>query len=146
MSAPSIVVILPAYNEEQTITDTIAGFAKALPDAALYVVSNNYSDKTSELALQTLRNLGRVGGVIDELRQGKGNALPRAFHEIDADVYLLADADMTYPADRARDLIAPIVEGVAYMVVGDRHTGGASRAAEPTLLLRVRQPSGPSAG
>ncbi|WP_139557287.1 glycosyltransferase family 2 protein [Methylotetracoccus oryzae] len=124
MSAPNIVVILSAYNEAQTIADTIAAFAKALREAALYVINNNSSDKTPELASEALLRPGHIGGVTDEPRQGKGNALRRTFHEIDADIYLIADADMTYPADRERDLIAPVVEGVADMVVGDRHTGG----------------------
>jgi len=44
--------------------------------------------------------------------------------EIDADVYVLADADMTYPADRVHDLMQPILAGEADMTVGDRHSGG----------------------
>ena len=95
-----------------------------LPEAAIYVVNNNSRDRTRERALQALRSLGNSGAVLDEPRQGKGNALRRAFHDIDADVYLLADADSTYPADRARDLISPILEGRADMVVGDRQSGG----------------------
>lgn len=119
-----IAVILPAYNEEITIQNVIVEFHRALPEAAIYVINNNSKDRTAELAAATLAKIGCTGGVINEYRQGKGNALRRAFHEIDADIYVLADADQTYPAGRARDLIAPIVEGRADMVVGDRHSGG----------------------
>lgn len=119
-----IAVILPAYNEEITIQNVIVEFHRALPEAAIYVINNNSKDRTAELAAATLTKIGCTGGVINEYRQGKGNALRRAFHEIDADIYVLADADQTYPAGRARDLIAPIVEGRADMVVGDRHSGG----------------------
>lgn len=119
-----IAVILPAYNEEITIQNVIVEFHRALPEAAIYVINNNSKDRTAELAAATLAKIGCTGGVINEYRQGKGNALRRAFHEIDADIYVLADADLTYPAGRARDLIAPIVEGRADMVVGDRHSGG----------------------
>ncbi|NVM78706.1 glycosyltransferase involved in cell wall biosynthesis [Duganella sp. SG902] len=123
-AVPRIAVVLPAYNEELTIADTIRDFATHLPEARIYVINNNSKDKTGPIAREVLAGLGNAGGVIDELRQGKGNALRRAFHSIDADVYVLADADMTYPASRARDLIAPIVENRADMVVGDRHSGG----------------------
>jgi glycosyltransferase involved in cell wall biosynthesis len=119
-----IAVVLPAYNEELTIADTMRAFARHLPEASIYVINNNSKDKTAELAASTLRELGRSGAVIDEKRQGKGNALRRAFHAIDADVYVLADADLTYPAERARDLMAPILRNEADMVVGDRHSGG----------------------
>nr|WP_315253021.1 glycosyltransferase family 2 protein [uncultured Duganella sp.] len=122
--APQIAVVLPAYNEELTIAETIRDFATHLPEAQIYVINNNSKDQTGRIAREQLASLGRQGGVIDELRQGKGNALRRAFHSIDADVYVLADADMTYPASRARDLIVPIVENRADMVVGDRHSGG----------------------
>lgn len=119
-----IAVVLPAYNEEKTITDTVAAFVLALPEAKIYVVNNNSRDRTRDFALSAIKRSGGRGLVIDEPRQGKGNALRRAFHEIEADVYLLADADLTYPAERARDLIAPILDGRADMVVGDRHSGG----------------------
>jgi glycosyltransferase involved in cell wall biosynthesis len=119
-----VAVILPAYNEEQTIKDTIVAFHFALPDASIYVINNNSSDRTEAIAKATLAELSCLGGVLHESRRGKGNALRRAFMSIDADVYLLADADMTYPADRAADLIDPIIERDVDMVVGDRHSGG----------------------
>lgn len=81
-------------------------------------------DSTESLARETLERLKCHGGVINEPRAGKGNAVRRAFIEIDADIYILADADMTYPAFQAHDLITPIVNGTADMVVGDRHSAG----------------------
>lgn len=122
--SPRIAVILPAYNEELTIRQTMQAFAAALPEAAIVVINNRSSDRTLEIARQTLAELGGHGAVITERRPGKGNAMRRGFMEIDADVYVLADADMTYPAERARDLMQPILDGEADMVVGDRHSQG----------------------
>lgn len=119
-----IAVILPAYNEELTIGGTIRAFFSVLPDAELWVINNNSKDGTERIAHETLAALGAKGGVITEPRQGKGNAVRRAFHDVDADVYVLADADLTYPAEQVHDLIRPIIEGKADMVVGDRHSGG----------------------
>jgi glycosyltransferase involved in cell wall biosynthesis len=123
-SKQQIAVVLPAYNEEATLAQTMIAFNKELPDAAIYVIDNNSKDATNSIAVTTLRELGCRGAVITEKRQGKGNALRRAFMEIDADVYVLADADMTYPADRVHDLMQPVIEGMADMTVGDRHSGG----------------------
>jgi len=119
-----VAVILPAYNEAQTIGSTIRALHSAIPMAELWVINNNSSDDTEDIARKVLDELSAKGGVLVEPRQGKGNAVRRAFHEIDADVYVLIDADFTYPAWRIGDLIQPIIDGRADMVVGDRHTGG----------------------
>ncbi|HET8706716.1 MAG TPA: glycosyltransferase family 2 protein, partial [Pseudomonadales bacterium] len=119
-----IAVLLPAYNEAQTISSTIKAFHTALPDAFIIVINNNSQDDTARLANACIAELGCRGEVINEARQGKANAVRRAFLEVEADIYLMADADLTYPADRAKDLIAPIASGEADMVVGDRRSGG----------------------
>lgn len=133
-AAADIAVILPAFNEEQTIGDTIRAFHAALPLARIVVVNNNSSDRTREIAARALLEVRCRGAVIDEERQGKGMAVRRAFMDVDADIYVLADADMTYPADRVQDLIRPVAQGRADMVVGDRHSGG-DYARENTRAL-----------
>ena len=120
----TLAVLLPAFNEEPTIGATIKAFHLALPEAAIWVVNNGCTDATESVARAMLESLGCRGGVLVEARQGKGNAIRRAFLEIEADIYLMSDADLTYPAERARDLIAPILAGRADMVVGDRHSAG----------------------
>jgi glycosyltransferase involved in cell wall biosynthesis len=65
------------------------------------------------------------GSVLFVKEQGKANAVRYAFQHIDADVYVMVDADLTYPAYHLPDLIAPIANGQADMVVGDRHATGA---------------------
>lgn len=119
-----VTVILPAYNEEITIRESIAAFHEALPEAEIIIVDNCSTDGTKEIAQSTLRDLNVPGRVLSERRKGKGNAVRRAFREIDADVYLLVDADLTYPPDQANELIQPILDNEADMVVGDRLTAG----------------------
>ncbi len=120
----TIAIVLPAYNEEATIAATIAGFHSALPESEFVIVNNNSSDNTGLVAEETLKKLGICGRVLFESRGGKGNALRRAFLDTEADIYLLADADLTYPPERAGDLIEPILKNRADMVVGDRHSDG----------------------
>ncbi len=118
---------MPAYNEDLTIAATIEAFHRALPEAKVIVVDNNSTDKTATIASETMQLLGVNGEIITELRQGKGNAVRRAFLEVDADIYVMSDADLTYPADRVRDLIQPVLDKSADMVVGDRLSGGRYR-------------------
>ncbi|MCQ2273880.1 MAG: glycosyltransferase family 2 protein [Bacteroidales bacterium] len=109
-----VAVLLPCYNEEQTIAKVVADFKSELPEAEIYVYDNNSTDRTSEVA----REAGAI--VRRESMQGKGNVIRRMFREIEADCYLMADGDDTYPASQARELIAPILEEDVDMVIGDR--------------------------
>lgn len=90
-----IAVLIPCYNEEQTIAKVVRDVQKALPDAVVYVYDNNSTDMTAQLA----RAEGAV--VRQESRQGKGNVIRRMFREIDAECYLMIDGDDTYPLDCA---------------------------------------------
>ena len=107
-------VLIPCYNEELTVEKTVSDFKKALPTAEIYVYNNNSKDKTKELAI-------KAGAIVrDEYRQGKGAVVRSMFRDIDADVYIMVDGDDTYPADEAINLIEPVLEGRADMVIGDR--------------------------
>ena len=109
-----IAVLLPCYNEEAAIVQTVAGFRAALPDAMIYVYDNNSSDCTVDVA----RAAGAV--VRTERMQGKGNVVRRMFADIDADVYVMADGDATYEAAAAPALVARLVDEKLDMVVGAR--------------------------
>jgi len=115
-----IAIIIPAYNEEQTIRDVIVSFHLLHPAASIYVIDNNSNDATSQIAAQTFHELSIKGNVLFETRQGKSNAIRKAFREIDSDIYVMVDADMTYPATGLSKLLEPVVNGEADMVVGDR--------------------------
>ena len=109
----SIAVLLPCYNEEATIGKVVRDFKAALPDAAIYVYDNNSTDRTAELA-------AAEGAIVrKEPRQGKGNVVRAMFEDIDADVYVMADGDDTYPADAAPAMVEKVLEGYD-MVIGDR--------------------------
>lgn len=120
----SIAIILPAYNEEQTIADTINDFHSHCPEAHIYVVNNASTDKTKEVALAALDKLDAQGTLIEETRKGKAAAMRKAFYQIDADIYVMADADMTYPASDLAKLLKPVVDGDADIACGNRHSSG----------------------
>lgn len=110
----TIAVLIPCYNESQTIAKVIADYREALPEADIYVYDNNSKDGTDEIA----RKAGAI--VRYERRQGKGNVIRTMFREIDADCYLMIDGDDTYPAENAREMVSQVLEQGVDMVVGDR--------------------------
>ena len=120
----TVAIVIPAFNEEITLKKTIIDYHTYLPDAAIYVIDNNSTDSTNEIAKSTIEGLSCDGSVFFEKRQGKANAIRKAFSEIDADIYVMVDADLTYPAKEIKKLIAPVINGKADRVVGDRHTTG----------------------
>ncbi len=111
---PSIAVLLPCYNEALTLAKVIADFRAALPEAHIYVFDNNSTDASADLAREVGVQVFRV------TLQGKGNVVRRMFADIEADIYIMADADCTYDASRAREMIAPIQAGTADTVVAIR--------------------------
>ena len=124
LNTSRIAVILPAYNEAATIVGVIEQFAIHLPGAFICVVDNASTDDTFALAEATMRALGTNGIVLSEPSKGKASAVRRAFLELGADVYLMADADLTYPADQAGELLLPVLRGECDMSVGDRISAG----------------------
>ena len=113
-----IAVLIPCYNEELTIEKVVKDFKKELPEADVYVYDNNSKDKTVEIA----KNAGAI--VRHEYKQGKGNVVRSMFRDIDADIYVMVDGDDTYPAEFVHELIKPIRDGQADMVIGDRLSNG----------------------
>ena len=109
-----IAVLIPCYNESQTIAKVVKDYREALPEAVIYVYDNNSTDHTDEIA----REAGAV--VRYEYKQGKGNVMRTMFREIDAECYLMIDGDDTYPAENARTMTDLILERKADMVIGDR--------------------------
>lgn len=112
--APRIAVLIPCYNEEVTVTETVLGFQAALPEATVYVYDNSSTDRTIARA----RDAGAV--VRTEPLRGKGNVVRRMFSDVDADVYIMADGDATYDPADARGMIDLLIREDLDMVVGKR--------------------------
>jgi glycosyltransferase involved in cell wall biosynthesis len=119
-----LAIILPAHNEEKTIEATVSEFAKVAPHALIVVVDNASDDSTAYRATRAFLASNCRGLLLHESKKGKGNAVQTAFSAIKAEIYIVADADYTYPANQLYELIAPIQQGSAAMVVGDRLSNG----------------------
>jgi glycosyltransferase involved in cell wall biosynthesis len=112
-----IAVLIPCYNEENTVAQVVRNFRAQLPEAEIHVYDNASDDGTAQKAL--------VAGAIvtTEPRRGKGSVIRSMFRDINADIYVMVDGDQTYPAAAVHQLIEPILTKQADMVVGDRLTG-----------------------
>jgi glycosyltransferase involved in cell wall biosynthesis len=109
-----IVVLIPCFNEGQSIARVVEDFKLELPHADIYVYDNNSTDETTDEA-------ARAGAIVrKEKRQGKGNVVRSMFDQVDADIYVIVDGDGTYPASKVHELIRPIASGEADMVSGSR--------------------------
>ena len=109
-----VAVLIPCYNEEQTVARVVAAFRQALPESAIYVYDNNSTDRTIEAA--------RAAGALvhRESHQGKGHVVRRMFADVEADVYVLVDGDATYDAPSAPAMVARLLDEQCDMVVGTR--------------------------
>ena len=109
-----VAVLIPCYNEAKTIRKVVMDWKKVLPKADIYIYDNNSVDGSDKIAK-------KAGATVRYVRQqGKGNVIRCMFREVEADCYIMVDADDTYPADDAQKLVSAVLDDGADMVVGDR--------------------------
>jgi glycosyltransferase involved in cell wall biosynthesis len=126
---PKILVIIPAYNEEESIGKVVGDIPKELVSEVV-VLNNNSSDETHARAEST------GATVLDEIRMGygyaclKGIRYARNKNENDRpDIIVFLDGDYSdYPEDM-RELVRPIIEDDVDMVIGSRTLGNAAKGA-----------------
>ena len=114
MNKKSIAVLIPCYNEAETISEVVSDFKKHLPNATVYVYDNCSDDNTSERARE-------AGAIVTLARdRGKGNVVRRMFADIDADIYIMVDGDSTYSASDAPKMATLINSGNTDMIIAVR--------------------------
>src|SRR3546814_9389301 len=86
-----------------TIADVVSAFRHDLPEARIFVYDNGSSDTTAARA----RTAGAF--ILEEKKRGKGNVVRRMFADIDADVYVLSDGDLTYDISNVATLISELL-------------------------------------
>jgi glycosyltransferase involved in cell wall biosynthesis len=116
----TLTVIVPAYNEEETILRVIERVREVPFSLQIIVVDDCSSDRTAEL----VQDLPDVELLRHTRNQGKGAALRTAFAHASGRVVVVQDADLEYDPTDIPDLVRPILEGRADVVYGSRLIGG----------------------
>lgn len=106
-----ISVVIPAYNEEKSISKVVKDFFKSYVDGII-VVDNNSTDRTGELARKAGAN------VVFEKRKGYGFAIRRGLKEAKGDIIIVTESDQTFQGKDMMKLLAYIDD--ADMVLGTR--------------------------
>ncbi len=118
MKKEKLAIVIPAYNEEETIGKTLKDVKKNFPHAMIFVVNDGSKDKTREIALK------EGAYVLTHIQnRGLGAALSTGFHaalDHGADYIVTFDADLQHTGKDVRRLLAPIKKGEADAVIGSR--------------------------
>jgi glycosyltransferase involved in cell wall biosynthesis len=117
-------VVIPCYNERETIRDIVEAVKKApVPDLEIIIVDDCSSDGTREILQSEIAPL--VSQVVfHEVNQGKGAALRTGFSHATGDVVVVQDADLEYDPQEFPLLMDPIRQDKADVVFGSRFSGG----------------------
>jgi glycosyltransferase involved in cell wall biosynthesis len=119
-------VIIPCYNEEETIEEIVRQVQATGRAEEIIVVDDGSTDGTREV-LSGLDGHGAVKVVLHQHNQGKGAAVRTGLQHATGDVMLVQDADLEYDPRDYHALLQPIEEGKAKAVYGSRFLGGPRR-------------------
>lgn len=122
-------LVIPVFNEEETIEGVLAAIPPEAVDRVI-TVDNGSTDRTAELAR------GAGADLVREPRRGYGSACFAGFRAAaEADIIVFMDGDGADNPEQIPDLIRPIVDGRADLVIGSRERGDAAPGA---LRIQVR--------
>jgi glycosyltransferase involved in cell wall biosynthesis len=122
LTDPLLSVVMPVYNERDTIEEIIPRVLAVPVRIELIVVDDGSKDGTRDL-LAKLKEQHNFRLILQPQNGGKGAAIRRGFEEVTGDLVIIQDADLEYSPEEYPDLISLICQGRADVVYGSRFLG-----------------------
>lgn len=113
-------VVIPAYNERETIEELVGRVQAVDVDKELIIVDDGSADGTRDILAQLAEKYGNVRVVLQPTNMGKGRALRTGFEHAEGDYVIVQDADLEYDPEDYSQLLEPLDAGKADAVYGSR--------------------------
>jgi glycosyltransferase involved in cell wall biosynthesis len=121
---PHLSIIIPCYNERETVAEIIKRVQDAAPEAEIVVVDDGSTDGSRDILNGLNGTHPQVRVIMHAKNSGKGAALQTGIQAATGDIILIQDADLEYDPRDYPALLKPIEEGRAEVVYGSRFLGG----------------------
>ena len=122
-----ISVVIPVYNEIDTIEEILARVDKVAIKKEIIVIDDLSIDGTRERLKKIAADKENVKVICHNRNKGKGAALRTGFESVTGDIVIIQDADLEYDPNEYPKLLEPISDGRADVVYGSRFIGGPHR-------------------
>ena len=133
-----VLIILPAYNEAETIRNVIGTLRQEVPAYDVLVVNDGSGDQTAEVVQSCIKAFPNVDMVQLPFNLGIGGAMQTGYKYAfrkEYDIAVQCDADGQHPVDRIQDLVQHVEDGEADLVIGSRYVADTDYV--PSLTRRV---------
>ena len=122
-----VSVVIPVYNEIDTIEEILARVDKVPIKKEIIVIDDLSIDGTRERLKKIVADKKNVKVIYHSRNRGKGAALRTGFESVTGDIVIIQDADLEYDPNEYPKLLEPISDGRADVVYGSRFIGGPHR-------------------
>jgi glycosyltransferase involved in cell wall biosynthesis len=120
MNEKCLSVVIPAYNEEHTLSEIVDRVSKVPQLLELVIVDDCSTDNTPEVLRNLCAKYPNIKTVRHAKNRGKTEALKTGFRLTEGEIVIVQDADLEYDPSEIPDVIAPIESGQADVVFGSR--------------------------
>jgi dolichyl-phosphate beta-glucosyltransferase len=130
---PFLSIIIPAYNEESRLPDTLSKVGSFLEgqvySSEVWIVDNNSTDRTAEIIQEYIARYTNFQGLFEK-KPGKGAAVRCGMLKAQGEFLFMCDADLSMPIEEVNKFLPPHLEGFD-IAIASREAPGAVRYGEP---------------